>query len=351
MMSQTPQLIPKNRDGVLRVLVLGRISTPHQSIENIDASYAEVEKYLGRIYNGETFFKHLGERGSGMLTERETIVEAEEEIATGNWDLVLMEDLSKAYRNPRFQQAFAQNCADMETRLICVGDHLDTGEENWEVMLGAATLRHGLHIPDTRRRVRRTATYSFHNGGMAMKVKYGYRKLTKEEAASGQFGPTNLRIAKIADCTPVIMEMRRRVMNGANYVAVGEWLIAEGIPPGPYVTSGKWSDKVVRDLLWDPILSGTRTFRDIVHKVIFSTGKHRRRPNPDGPETEYVPELAHMTPEEQEALWDVMDARGKGFGPPKGRDNPLYNRARSKSLFPAQHARCAICGGLMYRTL
>jgi len=94
-----------------------------------------------------------------------------------------------------------------------------------------------------------------------------------------------------------------------------------------------------------------RTFRDVVHKIVLKTGKHKRRPNPEGPETEYVPELAHMTPEEQESLWDVMDARGEGFGPAKGRDNPLYNRARSKSLFPAQLARCGICGGLMYRSL
>lgn len=351
MIAHPTPLIPKDSTGPLRVLEIGRVSTFHQNVENIDASYAEVERFLATIYTGPMEVKQLGEQGSGMLTERETIIEAEEEIESGTWDLVIMEDLSKPYRNPAFQYAFVHTCVDHDTRLISVGDGLDTANEQWEIMLGGAVHRHSAHIPDTRRRVKRTATYSFHRGGMTLKVKYGYRKLTKEEAASGQFGPKELRIAKIAESTPIIAEMRRRVMNGANYVAVAEWLIAEGIPPGPYVTSKKWTGKLVRELLRDPILSGMRTFRDVVHKVIFKTGKHKRRPNPDGPETEIVPELAHMTREEQVALWDVMDARGEGFGPAKGRNNPLYNRARSKSIFPAQLARCGICGGVMYRSL
>jgi hypothetical protein len=184
---------------------------------------------------------------------------------------------------------------------------------------------------------------------MVTKVRFGYRKLTAIEAASGQFGPKGLRIAKRPEETPIILAMRDRVLRGDTYVAIAEWLNSEGIPPGPYATSKRWTDKLVRELLRDPILSGTRTLDDVIGKPIYKTGKTRRRPNPAGPETEHVPELAHMSQEEQQELWRVMDERGEGCGPPKGRDNPLYNRARSKSLFPAQHARCEICGGLFYR--
>src|SRR5579863_2695829 len=219
MIAHATPMIPKDPTGPLRVLEIGRVSTIHQDVANIAASYADVERFLETVYAGPVEVKQLGEQGSGMLTERETILEAEDEIATGTWDLVIMEDLSKPYRNPRFQFAFVQDCVDNETRLISVGDGLDTADENWEVLLGAAALRHGLHIPDTRRRVRRTATHSFHCGGMTMKIKFGYRKLTKEEAASGQFGPKGLRVAKIAECTPIIREMRRRIMCGATYVS------------------------------------------------------------------------------------------------------------------------------------
>jgi hypothetical protein len=349
MFFQIVPLVPKNRENVLRVIALGRVSTIHQNIENIDASYAWVEKYLATIYQGKTFIKHLGEQASGMRTDRPTIEEAEQDIASGDWDVVLMEDLSRAYRNPRHQMAFVQDCVDNETRLISVGDNLDTADPNWEVMLQAAALRHGLTVPDTRRRVRRTSHFTFGKGGMVMKVRFGYRKLTAIEAASGEFGPKGLRIAKCAEQTPIIRTIRDRVFRGDTYVAIAEWLTSEGIPPGPYVTTERWSDKLVRELLRDPILSGTRTLDDVIGKPIYKTGKTRRRPNPAGPETEHVLELAHMSQEEQQELWRVMDERGEGCGPPKGRDNPLYNRARSKSLFPAQHARCEICDGLFYR--
>src|SRR3954465_7582763 len=106
-------LTPKDPDGPLRVLILGRISTIHQDLENIQASYRYVEDYLGRIYHGPLHIKRLGERGSGLRTDRLTILEAEEEIDTGTWDLVIMEELSRAHRNPRHQYAFVQDAVDV----------------------------------------------------------------------------------------------------------------------------------------------------------------------------------------------------------------------------------------------
>jgi site-specific DNA recombinase len=128
-------LTPKDPRGPLRVLMLGKISTIHQDIENIQASYRYVEGYLNQIYKGPLHVKRLGERGSGMRTDRPSIVEAELDIETGTWDLVIMEELSRAYRNPRHQSAFVQNAVDAGTRVICIGDNLDTADEQWETSL------------------------------------------------------------------------------------------------------------------------------------------------------------------------------------------------------------------------
>jgi hypothetical protein len=131
MIDRSVLLIPKNPDGPLMVLVLGRVSTKRLNVKNIDASYEDVEPYLKSIYDGSTHIKFLGEQGSSMIVDRASIVEAEHEIETGLWDLVLMEDLSKAYRNPRHHYAFVQNCVDAETRVICTGDNLDTADPQW----------------------------------------------------------------------------------------------------------------------------------------------------------------------------------------------------------------------------
>ncbi|HWL07293.1 MAG TPA: recombinase family protein [Planctomicrobium sp.] len=343
-------LVPKDRTGPLRVIMIGRVSTPQQNLENIQASYAEDEKFLRRFYDGPVHIKHLGEQGSGMRTDRESIMEAEEEIATDTWDLVLMEDLSRAYRNPRYQHEFVQDAVDHGTRVICIGDNLDTADPNWEVMMGAATLRHGLHIPDTRRRVRRTADYSFHQGGMVQKVRYGYRKLSKEEAASGRFGPVGLRIAKVPEATAVIQEIRRRVLSGQDYETIADWLNDQDIRPGVYIQSGRWSAKAVVDLLKDPLLQGLRRFRQTLYEQVYKTGKHRRRKNLN-PETECIPELAHLTADEQEELWMCMKERGERNGQKSGRNNPRFGIARHRGIWPSKHLCCAICGDQMERTL
>ena len=88
-----------------------------------------------------------------------------------------------------------------------------------------------------------------------------------------------------------------RVMRGDPYTAVADWLDAEGIEPGPYVEAGRWTARLVVELLDDPILSGTRTFRDTICRPIFKTGKHKPVKN-GNPETEHCPELAHLSVEE-----------------------------------------------------
>jgi site-specific DNA recombinase len=214
-------------------------------------------------------------------------------------------------------------------------------------MLGAAAFRHGTYLPDVRRRVRRTATHAFHNGGMVLRCRYGYRRLSKEEAASGHFGPKGLRIAKVQECTETIRQMCGWVHNGISYVRIAERMNEAEIPPGPYCKQHRWTSAAVVNLLRDPILSGTRRFRVVVHEPIFSTGKHRRRKG-EQPETKVYPELAHLTVAEQSTLWGAMDQRAEVWRLPEGSAAKRSRVPRTKALWPGQSASCAICGGRMY---
>jgi hypothetical protein len=118
-------LIPKVRGGPLRVLMLGRISTDHQDLESIDAGHRDARAFLAGIYDGPIHVKTLGGRGSGMRTDLDSIVEAEAEVATGTWDLVIAPDLGRIYRNPRHLYVFVQDAVDQDTRVITFGDHFD----------------------------------------------------------------------------------------------------------------------------------------------------------------------------------------------------------------------------------
>ena len=345
-MVATP-LVPKNPAGPLNVVAMGRISTVHQDIENIEASHRYIQEYLSHIYKGPMQVTLLGEQASGMLTDRATIREAEDLVASGKVDLMIAEDLARIYRNPRHQYCFVQDCVDQGTRVICVGDNLDTADENWEVTMGAAALRHGLHIPDTRRRVRRTATHCFHKGGMVQKIRYGYRRLSADEAMSAQFGPKGLRIARRPECTPIIRGMMDRIIRGDSFASVADWLEAEGIEPGPYVEGERWTARLVVELLDDPILSGTRTFRDTICRPIFKTGKHKPVKNTE-PETEHRPELAHLSAEEHEALRREIARRRAIRVSKTGSRAKRRGIPRCRTFWPGQAAVCGVCGGPMY---
>jgi site-specific DNA recombinase len=331
----------------LRVLIIGRISTVHQNQESIHASYRYVETYLARIYSGPIVITHLGEQESGMVVNRKTIRQAEDLIAAGEVDLVIAEDLGRIHRNPRHQANFVQDAVDDGVRVICIADNLDTADDNWELMLGTAGIRHGLVVSDSRRRVRRTATHSFHQGGMVLRVIYGHRKLSKQEAESGAFGPIGLRIAKVDACTPILRQMRDQVFAGRTYRQISDWLNQSDIKPGPYAKQRRWTAQMVAAVLRNPILHGERRFREVLYEQIYKSGKHRRCRNA-APESKLEPTLAHFTPEEHAELLRVMDARNPRGERTCGADHPRFRVPRSYAIWPAQQANCAICGNLMY---
>lgn len=90
-----------------------------------------------------------------------------------------------------------------------------------------------------------------------------------EEAASGAFGPPGLRIAKRSEQTPILRDVLRRVLTSKSYASITDHLNSTGVTPGPYVTGGRWSPRVLVELLSDPILAGMRTFRDTVWAPVF----------------------------------------------------------------------------------
>ncbi len=112
--------------------------------------------------------------------------------------------------------------------------------------------------------------------------------------------------------------------------------------------SGKWTQRLVKDLLTDPILIGVRRFRVMKFTRIRKTGKFRRELNPDGPETEHYSELAHLSDDEFVTMQEVIEEIAEQHRNRSGADSALYRRPRKDALFPRQHATCAVCEGLMH---
>jgi len=335
------------KPGPLQVLTLGRVSTVDQDAEMLCVQAEEVREKIKSGYKGRVNLIELGEQISGEEALRESYVEACELIEGGQIDVVILFDLSKAGRLPRFMHQFVDLCVDCDTRFISVGDNVDTADENWEIAAGAATLIHGTHNRHTRHRIRAKALYLFDNGSMVTKIPYGFRKLSKEEAQSGRFGPKGLRVAKLPEVTPIVRGMKDRVMLGETYEAVARWLNDEGVPTGPYSSKDRWTGKQAINYLRNPLLHGERVFgaRQVVRKR--TTGQKIRKPGEDPVRKDY-PELGHLTSEEHAELIAEMDRRIAAHPRSQRVKAGPKGRARSKTLFPGQLMICGVCGSPFY---
>jgi hypothetical protein len=346
MINFTKPLIPKKPGGPLVAVVLGRLSKGKETIEDteitIESSMAVAREFLSKMYKGPVEFHCLGEEMSGMIADRASILETYDLADSGKCDVVIIEELRCSYRNPRLQYEFAQNIVDMRVRLISIADSIDSECEDFDEMLAIATFRHGVVVPEARRRSRRTAKTKFHEGGMVFKVGFGYRKLTKEEAKSGEYGPVGLREAKVPEHTPIIHEMRRIFMETKSPATALAWLRKENISLGPYVIKGKWTRQHLKRLVCDPKLHGGRMFRRKIFTRIYRTGKFRRDSNPE-PEQHYVPELAHMAREEQESMLAAVGWRIRWNDCDGTRPSPRRGIPRYKSVWPAYACQCGAC--------
>ena len=129
-MNLSEPLLPKNPDGVLRVISPARISTPGQDLLSNASQHADDELFLARVYSGAVEVRRLSDQASGWIVDRPSMVEAAELIASGEWDLVLVGEIRQIYRNPRLIWQVIQDCIDNDTRFISVADNIDTSDEN-----------------------------------------------------------------------------------------------------------------------------------------------------------------------------------------------------------------------------
>jgi hypothetical protein len=345
MFSEKP-IQPKD-DNMLKVLTIGRISTPHQDMAMIEAQHREVKRTLESIYDGPFDLTKLGEQASGDDVLRSTFVEAVELIERDQFDLAILFDLSKASRNQQFMWLFMNTCVDHGTRFISVGDNIDTADPTWETSAGAAALIHGTHIQHTRHRVKAQGDSAFDQGGMVTKIPFGYRKISEDEAAAGANGSAGLRMAKIDEDTPVIRGMMDRVLAGNTYESISAWLNDQDVPTGPYVEAERWNGKRVRNLLRNPLIHGERVrSRDQIIRRR-TDGKKIRRRNAN-PTTKLWPVLAHLTPDEHYELLADMDRRVAAHPRKQRAKVEPKGRARSKTLFPGQLIACGVCGSPFY---
>lgn len=341
MIALTPPLLPRS-GHVLRVILICRISTEHQDTRALADQEALLRRWLADHYDKKMDVTVIAGRGSG---ERLTRVEAEELnglVATGQFDLLLTEDLGRIYRRLH-ALLLCEECQDQGIRVITLNDHLDTFQEGWQLHGMFAAMRHEQYNADTSKRIRRSLRNRFTQGGVVHEVIYGYEK------PPGVSNEASIR--KLSEAQAVYDRWFQILEQGGTFVEVAAFLNREGVPLGPYIRLKRWTGSMVARVTRNPILKGLRQRNRMMSKRINRTGE--RRPVKAPPEElleRECPHLAFIEPERYDRVIQQLQDRNAKFR--RRGVNGIDQRKgvpKKRTRWPGQHLICGICGkGLVY---
>ena len=318
---------------------VARISGENQNEKCWEDQEAFYREWLDRTYGCDNYgLRVIAYQGSGQILDHKEFLELCDLVATGNYDFVIAEDLSRIIR--RLQAViFCEESESLGTRVVGIGDPVDTANEGWEYAAVFTSLKNKAFCKDTARRIRRTLRHRFTNGEIVMCLQYGYIKPHP--------GASDEEVQKDPEAASVYEKWISMLENGATYAEVTRWLNAENVPTGNYCTKDGWTGAMVKRLTYNPILKGER------HR---NKKKVRRKQNGrpeciDAPPEELlvrkVPHLAFVEPERWDRLIRQLDKRNKKYQRTKEKKNdPRSGIPKRQTRWPGQHIQCGVCGRL-----
>ena len=332
-----PPLSPRN--GVtLKVLSIDRISTRNQDPKSNADQQALVHKWIEDRYDGPVEWVRITGQGSGECIDRGQVRQAEDLVASGQLDVVIMEDLGRHLRRAQAVD-FCEQCEDHDTRLVAINDNVDTFKD-WRLHAFFAAIKHEQSNKDTSERIKRTLRNRFMQGEVVQFTVFGYIK------PPGTKSDDDLQRDPAAE--PIYDEWFRMLENGATYSDVADWLNRLQIPTGSYCRSDKWDCKMVGRITHNPILKGLRERNNRKSKRINKSGKRITVKAPPSEKLERnCPHLAFIEPVRYDRLIRRLKQQN-GVYKPGGADgpDPRVGRPKKRTIFPGQHIFCGICGRL-----
>jgi len=340
--------IKRPRGRRLRVLVYARFSSDEQKKRSIKAQVEYCTKFLQALEVKHVKITMLSDEAmSGALRSRPGIDQVWAGIRAGKWDLVLVEDCGRLYRDEVLCVDIVRLAVDKDIRTICVNDMVDTAEPDWERRLKEASRHHEDSNRYLSPRIKRAHDELWDEGAAIGLLKPGYLRnsslpATEDESEEGPFFDE-----VDPDWVPVIKEAYERIAAGESPWSVADWLTEVGLPKTENSQTDVWSDRNVLSFMRSTDYRGFQTYRDYVSKKEYSTGKRKPTPNdPDEVLSREMPKLRIV----DDALWyaanEAIDKRNRYGDQPSGKDNPQYGIPRN-SRGPLSEVFFCRCGAKM----
>jgi site-specific DNA recombinase len=330
-----PRLAPRN-GRELKAVGITRISTLNQDIRSLADQQALLRKWVEDRYDGSVEWTFIEGQGSGECVDREQVAEADRLVASRQFDLVVMEDLSRHMRRVH-AVLFCEECEDASTRLIAINDGIDTFND-WRLHAFFAAMKHEQSNKDTSLRIKRSLRNRFVQGGVVQTTVYGYVKPPDAK--------TDQDLRKDPAAVPIYEEWFRRLDCGDTFSEIADWLNELGIPTGPFCRGARWSCRMVGRLTRNPILKGVRQRNRKESKRLNRTGKHTSvDARPEDLLERYCPHLAFFDAAYYDRILAKVKTRNAKYRRNgKSGTEPRSNIPKKRTRYPGQSIRCGVCG-------
>lgn len=333
-----PTPLQPRHGKTLRVLVVARISgCQNQKELSLDDQIDHAKEEIADQYDGPCEFRSIATKGKGERLDRPELAEVERLIRSGEFDVVLMEDVGRMVRGTAAVELWGI-AVDRGMRCLAPNDGCDTAEPTWEEDLIAACKDHVSHCAHTSRRIKQKQMNRFKRNGGALPLPIvGY---IKPEGAKHYS-----ELERDETATPFLREGAQILKRIQNWSAVADYFNQSGFPTGPYCRRDEWNGVMVKRLYHNPILIG-RPQRGEHHSVKHNeTGRRISVKNPEGPIYRDEPHLAFFSEDELVPLIQAIDEKNKKVGRSSKRSRQHGTRKRTR--FPGQRAVCWYCGEKM----
>lgn len=156
-------------------------------------------------------------------------------------------------------------------------------------------------------------------------------------------------LVKIPEMESVVVGIFDRLEQGWSFSRVADWLNENKVPLGVRCRRKSWDGAMVRRIVFNPILKGTRVWNDKKSLRVNKTGRRRSVKAPVEERIERaVAHLAFVGAERYDALIEKLVARGELYSVPKrrGGNDPRKGRPKKRTRWPGQHVYCGCpnCG-------
>lgn len=348
---RTPIEAPPGRS--LRILLYARYSTEEQDASSIPDQYQFCRTFLQSQDITDADFTELSDaETSGELLSRPGIDRVRAGIAQRRWDLGIVEDSSRFFRDIAASLRLVGDAIDQGMRVLCLNDDVDTTEEDWQDRLTEAAKHHARSNRFTSKRIKRKHESLWAIGAAIGLLKAGYLRRASVPASLGEPAKGPFFDDKDPRWEPVIYEAYERTSNLEPPWSVGLWLTAAELPKCGNSSKPEWTDANVIALIRRLDHRGVQEYRNTVAKKHYGTGKRKPAANTSGhgPMTRDMPHLRIVPDWLWHAANNALTRRAPANENRKaGRDHVLYGVPRDSRGPLSHNFFCGICGSKMYQ--